>query len=70
MTMVVMWSRDPPTAALERKRLTVNQAIDLYVTAMFPDRKMRPKRPSTVKTETKCFEKLRRFLGSRAAALS
>ena len=58
---------EPPIAALERKRLTVTQAIDLYIAAKFPDRKMRPKRPSTVKTETKCFEKLRRFLGSRAA---
>jgi integrase len=59
---------EPPVATLERKRLTVNQAIDLYIAANYPDRKMRSKRTSTVKTETKCFEKLRRFLGSRAAS--
>jgi hypothetical protein len=58
---------EPPVAALERKRLTVNQAIDLYIAAEFPDRRMRPKNASTVKTETKCFQRLRPFLGHRAA---
>lgn len=52
---------------MERKRLTVNQTIDSYVAAGFPDRKMRPKKPSTVETETKCFERLRRYFGKRPA---
>jgi integrase len=58
---------EPPVAALERKRLTVNQAIDNYVAAKFMDRRMRPKRPSTVETETKCIQRLRPFFGHRAA---
>jgi integrase len=58
---------EPPVAALERQRLTINQAIDLYIAANFPDRKMRSKRPSTIETETKCFARLRPFFGDRPA---
>lgn len=58
---------ESPVAALERRRLTVNQAIDSYIAAGFPDRKMRRKKPSTVETETKSFQRLRPFFGHRAA---
>jgi integrase len=58
---------EPPVAALERRRYTVNQAIDSYIAAGIPDRKMRRKKLSTIETETKSFQRLRPYFGHRAA---
>jgi len=46
---------------------TQSGGVHCYVAAKFPDRRMRPKRPSTVETETKCIQRLRPFFGKRAA---
>jgi integrase len=56
---------------LHRKRVTVGELIAAYVEAGFPTRKMRAKRPATIRCEKACLCPLRAFFGqSQAAALT
>ena len=56
---------------LHRKRVTVAELIAAYVEAGFPTRKMRAKRPATIRCEKACLRPLRAFFGqSQAAALT
>lgn len=56
---------------LHRKRVTVGELIDAYVEAGYPTRKMRAKRPATLRCEQACLRPVRAFFGqSQAAALT
>lgn len=74
------WSKDtvlkehgimPKVAALELKSVTVDAVIKNYIEAGFPDRKMRPKAPTTVETEQKNLVRVKAYFGPlRAATLT
>ena len=53
---------------LHRERVTVGELIDAYIEAGMPTRKMRPKRPTTIKTEKACLNVLRSYFGGTQAA--
>ena len=54
-------------AALKRNRLTVAKVLDAYKAAGCPTVKLRPKAPSTVKSELSLLNPLRAFFGERVA---
>lgn len=58
---------EPASHALERKKLTIDEVIDNYIEAGFPNRKMQRKEQSTIDTETKAFAKLRGYFGKKVA---
>lgn len=59
---------EPTGVVLHRERFTVGELIDAYIEAGMPTRKMRPKRPATIKTEKTCLKVLRSYFGGMQAA--
>lgn len=59
---------EPKGVVLHRERVTVGELIDIYIAAGLPTRKMRPKRPATIKNETACLKVVRAYFGGRQAA--
>ena len=53
---------------LHRARLTVGELIDVYIKAGMPTRKMRPKRPATIKNEKACLRVVHSYFGGMQAA--
>lgn len=53
---------------LHRQRVTVDELIAAYVAAGMPTRKMRPKRPATIKGEEGCLRPLRMYFAAKQAA--
>lgn len=53
---------------LHRQRVTVGELIEAYVEAGMPTRKMRPKRPATIKGEEGCLRPLRMYFAAKQAA--
>ncbi len=53
---------------LHRQRVTVGELIEAYVAAGMPTRKMRPKRPATIKGEEGCLRPLKMYFAARQAA--
>jgi hypothetical protein len=54
---------EPKGVVLHREQVTVGELLDAYVEVGMPTRKMRPKRPTTIRTEKTCLKVLRSFFG-------
>jgi integrase len=59
---------EPKGIVLHRTRVTVGELIDAYVAAGMPTRKMRVKRPATIKSEQTCLKPIRQYFGNKQAA--
>ncbi|HWN93851.1 MAG TPA: tyrosine-type recombinase/integrase, partial [Methylomirabilota bacterium] len=59
---------EPKGVVLQRKRVTVEEIIDAYVTAGCPTRKMQGKSLITVKNEISFLKPVRAYFGEKAAA--
>ena len=59
---------EPTVPALEQRRITVDNVVDQYIAAGYPDKRLRRKRATTANTERKCFVRVRAFFGGRLAA--
>lgn len=59
---------EPKGVILHRKRVTVGELIEAYLKAGSPTRKMRQKRPATLKIEQACLKPLMLFFGNKQAA--
>jgi len=53
---------------LHRQRVTVGELMDAYINAGMPTRKMRSKRPATIKNELACLKPLRMYFENKQAA--
>lgn len=59
---------EPTGIVLHRQRVTVGELITAYVEAGSPSRKMRQKRPATLRIEAACLKPLQLFFGAKQAS--